>query len=109
MISLARLIVTNRNNLIEDGSCSQNGVNFREGDPRLGPLQDNGGPTLTHAPLPGSPLLSAGDNGSAAGLEFDQRGPGFPRILDGVVDIGAVEGVGSSGSLYLPVIRKTFK
>jgi hypothetical protein len=26
-------------------------------DPLLGPLQDNGGPTLTRAPLPGSPLI----------------------------------------------------
>ncbi len=30
-------------------------------DPLLGPLQDNGGPTLTRAPLPGSPLLSIFD------------------------------------------------
>jgi hypothetical protein len=39
-------------------------------DPLLGLLQDNGGPTLTHAPLPGSPLLQggAGDNSP------DQRG-----------------------------------
>jgi len=30
-------------------------------DPVLGPLQDNGGPTLTHALLPGSPAVNAGD------------------------------------------------
>ncbi len=30
-------------------------------DPMLGPLQNNGGPTLTHAPLPGSPAIDAGD------------------------------------------------
>src|SRR5262249_1432882 len=30
-------------------------------DPQLGPLQDNGGPTRTHAPLAGSPVLFAGD------------------------------------------------
>src|SRR5262249_10843062 len=29
-------------------------------DPMLGPLQDNGGPTSTHALLPGSPAISAG-------------------------------------------------
>ena len=29
-------------------------------DPLLGPLQDNGGPTLTHAPLPNSPVLEVG-------------------------------------------------
>ena len=30
-------------------------------DPLLGPLQDNGGVTLTHALLPGSPAVDAGD------------------------------------------------
>ena len=30
-------------------------------DPLLGPLQDNGGPTFTHALLPGSPAIDAGD------------------------------------------------
>src|SRR5262249_53764702 len=30
-------------------------------DPLLGPLQNNGGPTFTHALLPGSPAIDAGD------------------------------------------------
>ena len=30
-------------------------------DPLLGPLQDNGGPTFTHALLSGSPAINAGD------------------------------------------------
>src|SRR4029077_7720311 len=30
-------------------------------DPMLGPLQDNGGPTFTHALLPGSPAIDTGD------------------------------------------------
>ena len=30
-------------------------------DPLIGPLQDNGGPTFTHALLPGSPAIDAGD------------------------------------------------
>ncbi|MEX0993679.1 MAG: choice-of-anchor Q domain-containing protein [Solirubrobacterales bacterium] len=29
-------------------------------DPALGPLDDNGGPTETHAPLAGSPAIDAG-------------------------------------------------
>ena len=41
-------------------------------DPLLGPLQDNGGLTLTHAPLLGSPALGAGDP-SLDGTP-DQRG-----------------------------------
>ncbi len=68
-------------------------------DPLLGPLADNGGPTLTHALLPGSPAIDAGDNTDAP--EFDQRGPGFPRIVNGTIDIGAFE-VQSTGVPSLP-------
>src|SRR5262249_88584 len=41
-------------------------------DPKLGPLQDNGGPTPTMALLPGSPAFGAGSN--PLGLTTDQRG-----------------------------------
>ncbi|HBO43932.1 MAG TPA: hypothetical protein DD670_08375, partial [Planctomycetaceae bacterium] len=62
-------------------------------DPMLGPLQDNGGPTATHAPLSGSPLIDAGSDAKALDargypLLIDQRG--FVRLY-GTVDIGAVE------------------
>src|SRR5262249_58020029 len=40
-------------------------------DPKLGPLQDNGGPTKTHALLPGSPAIDAGSNRRAPA--WDQR------------------------------------
>jgi hypothetical protein len=43
--------------LVEDDSC--NGLKAISGDPRLGPLADNGGPTQTYALLPGSPALDA--------------------------------------------------
>ncbi len=62
-------------------------------DPLLGPLQNNGGPTETHHPLAGSPVIEAGDNN--VGLTTDQRGQ--PRIFDGdfdsvaTIDIGSVE------------------
>jgi hypothetical protein len=58
-------------------------------DPLLGPLVDNGGPTLTHALLSGSPAIDAGNNDYAT--DWDQRGPGFPRIVHGIIDIGAFE------------------
>ncbi len=45
-------------------------------NPLLGPLQDNGGPTLTHALRPGSPALDAGNGGP----NTDQRGA--PRPVD---------------------------
>jgi hypothetical protein len=58
-------------------------------DPLLGPLQDNGGPTFTMALLPGSPAIDAGDPTGAP--EWDQRGPGYPRVVNGKIDIGAYE------------------
>jgi hypothetical protein len=58
-------------------------------NPLLGPLQDNGGPTQTMALLPGSPAVDAGDNTGAP--DYDQRGPGFPRVVGGTIDIGALE------------------
>jgi hypothetical protein len=59
-------------------------------DPRLGPLQNNGGPTATMAPLPGSPAIGAGVNAAVpAGVTTDQRG--FKRIVGATVDVGAVE------------------
>jgi len=60
-------------------------------DPMLGGLDDNGGPTSTHLPLPGSPVINMG-NPSSAGLPGrDQRGFNFYRVRGGRVDIGAVE------------------
>ncbi len=59
-------------------------------NPLLGPLQNNGGPTPTKAPLLGSPVIDAGVNGAIpADTTTDQRG--FPRIVNNTVDIGAVE------------------
>ncbi len=62
-------------------------------DPLLGPLDDNGGPTETHALLPGSPAIDKGPDPvpSFSGNEFDQRGDGFPRVVNGISDIGAFE------------------
>ncbi|MBL8818743.1 MAG: right-handed parallel beta-helix repeat-containing protein [Planctomyces sp.] len=60
-------------------------------DARLGPLQDNGGLTQTHALQPGSPAINAGLN-SIVGLtvpELDQRGIQRPRGFS--VDIGSFE------------------
>lgn len=63
--------------------------------PMLDSLQDNGGPTRTMALLSGSSALDNGDPALALApngvdvLNFDQRGRGFPRQLDGAVDIGA--------------------
>jgi len=62
----------------------------------LGPLADNGGPTRTHAALPGSPAVDAGDNGvpGSGGTTCeatDQRGTSRPQPVGGLCDIGAFE------------------
>jgi len=72
-------------NLVEDGSCAL-ATNF-SGDPKLGPLQDNGGSTLTHALLPGSPAIDAGSEADCP--DFDQRGVLRPQGAG--CDIGAFE------------------
>ena len=76
-------------NLIGDtaGGSGFHATDFLNVNPLLGPLQDNGGPTFTHALLPGSPALDAGDNAGAPAT--DQRG--LSRIVYGAVDIGAFE------------------
>jgi hypothetical protein len=66
-----------------------------DGNLRLGPLADNGGPTLTIALLPGSLAIDAAgpiDGASAAYFDVltrDQRGEPRPAVEDG--DIGAFE------------------
>jgi hypothetical protein len=60
-------------------------------DPMLGPLQDNGGPTFTHALLPGSPAINAGDPNFTPPPFFDQRGPRYHRVFNGRIDVGSFE------------------
>ena len=60
-------------------------------DPMLGPLQNNGGPTLTHELLLGSPAINTGDASFTPPPFFDQRGPDFVRVASGVIDKGSFE------------------
>ena len=64
-------------------------------NPVLAPLGNYGGPTQTMAELPGSPAIDAGSNALIpTGVTTDQRGTGYPRIVNGAVDIGAFESSG---------------
>ena len=56
-------------------------------DPLLGPLANNGGPTLTQTLLAGSTAMNAGVG--VAGITTDQRGASRPT--SGPTDIGAVQ------------------
>lgn len=62
-------------------------------DPRLLPLANNGGRTLTHALLAGSPAIDRGNvlGADTGPLDYDQRGPGYPRVVEVAADIGAFE------------------
>lgn len=79
-------------NLGGDGSCGlTQATDEQNTDPLLGPLQDNGGPTDTHALLAGSPAVDSGDSDQTV----DQREKTRPKDGDGdgtaTDDIGAFE------------------
>ena len=88
------------------GSHDQVGNTMNPANPMLGPLQDNGGPTLTMRPQPGSPVI---DQGQSGGVAVDQRGqprvadqPGVSNVIGGDgSDIGAVEaGLPQTGPVF---------
>lgn len=85
-------------NLESGDSCNFNALgDLINTDPLLGALQDNGGPTWTHALAAGSPAIdAAGDEGCPP---TDQRGVSRPVDGDGdddpICDIGAYEFDGS--------------
>jgi predicted outer membrane repeat protein len=95
-------------NLIGDGTGMiglSNGVNGNlvgsataPIDPLLGPLQDNGGPTKTHALLAGSPALNTGDPNQLG--VADQRGV----ARAGGVNIGAYQ---ASASAFVVTVSGT--
>jgi hypothetical protein len=84
-------IVSKGHNLDSGESCGFAAAgDLSNTNPMLGPLQNNGGSTPTHALRTGSPAIDAGSNPD--GLVNDQRGPGFARVLGIHPDIGAFEG-----------------
>ncbi|MBI4259551.1 MAG: CSLREA domain-containing protein, partial [Actinobacteria bacterium] len=85
-------LTSNGNNLDDDSTCFGGGTDVH-GNPVLGPLSFNGGPTRTHALGNGSLAIDAGTNGGCPGA--DQRGVARPFDGDGdatpTCDIGAYE------------------
>jgi predicted outer membrane repeat protein len=75
-------------NLDDDSSCLFAGYGDISGSPALlGPLQNNGGSTLTHALLPGSPAIDAASTSNCP--HTDQRGVSRPQ--GAYCDMGAFE------------------
>lgn len=64
-------------------------------NPKLGPLQNNGGPTMTMALLPGSPAIDKGSNANVLATMVSDQRSFMVRIINGgissTVDIGAYE------------------
>ncbi|WP_392535477.1 beta strand repeat-containing protein [Nostoc sp. C117] len=97
----------NNNNLIGSLAGASGtvgtGTDIVNPNPGLGPLQNNGGLTLTHALLTGSPAINAGNNNlipvdtqdldgdgnTSEPIPYDERG--LARVVSGTVDIGAFE------------------
>jgi hypothetical protein len=92
-------------------------------DVLLSVLGNYGGPTQTHALLPGSPAIEAANNcvmdaahcgdANIPQLTTDQRGGPFNRLVNPTVDIGAFESRGftittSSGDLQTAVFNTAF-
>ena len=94
------------NNLDSDNSCNlTEPTDLPNTDPLLGPLQANGGPTFTHALLPGSPAIDAGNpatpgSGGNACESTDQRGAARPQ--GSACDIGAYEFLGAIPATPIP-------
>ena len=85
----AGIIVSLGHNLAGGASCGFGGNGDQNSkDPLLAPLSTNGGPTLTHAMLPGSPAIDVIPQADCP-LTTDQRG--FARPQGPMCDIGAVE------------------
>ena len=89
--------ITGSNDLIGSANVALPGDTLG-GDPLLGPLADNGGPTPTHALLPGSPAIDAGIN--PGDLATDQRGDGYVRVFGAAADIGAFEAQGAVDEIF---------
>ena len=86
------------NNIIGDGSGGLNPTtNLLGVNPKLGPLANNGGPTLTMVPLSGSPAIGAG--AVVSGRVTDQR---FAFLATSSIDIGAVQ-TGVASAYGVPV------
>jgi hypothetical protein len=95
-------------NLDSDNTCNLTATgDITNTNPLLGPLADNGGDTLTHALLAGSPAIDHipnGTNGCGTTITTDQRAGVRPQGSG--CDIGAYEVGALVDNLYLPIIFK---
>jgi len=79
-------VVSGGHNVVQDATCNPAASDLVIGDALIGSLGNNGGPTFTHALLPGSPAIDAAGAGCPA---TDQRGVTRPQGPQ--CDVGAFE------------------
>jgi hypothetical protein len=89
-------------NMADSSGCGATFTQKTAAQINLGPLQNNGGPTLTMALRFPSAAIDAGDNASCP--EADQRGLPRPRGLG--CDVGAYEFQSVLNVLFLPLVRR---
>jgi len=104
VVCLDPCVVGGSNNLVQapDPGTTLPGDTITGQNPQLAPLANNGGmiagapghaltgPVHTHRLYVGSPALDTGANPES--FSYEQRGPGFPRVVGAAADIGATEG-----------------
>lgn len=104
VVCLDPCAVGGSNNLVQspDPGTTLPGDTILGQNPQLAPLANNGGvaagapghaltgPVPTHRLYNGSPAIDVGAN--PEGFDYEQRGPGFPRVVGAAADIGATEG-----------------
>lgn len=80
------------NNISSDGTGNLNQPDDRlNTDPQLSVLASNGGPTRTHALLPGSPAINAGSSAGCAQTGVDNRDQRLSFRPGATCDIGAFQ------------------
>jgi len=90
-------VVFQGQSIIEDGTCNPP----VSGDPKLSPLLDNGGPTLTHALRTGIAINAT----NTLCRNIDQRQVGRPQPAGGGCDIGAFERVNTIPENFKPLLK----
>ncbi|MGQ0801530.1 MAG: choice-of-anchor Q domain-containing protein [Pseudomarimonas sp.] len=93
-------LIGNRGDAIFGATGDQSGTGASPLNPLLGPLQNNGGSTNTHALLFGSPAL---DRGNSSGSTRDQTGQTRPIDLAGITNTADAADIGAFEAQTAPV------
>lgn len=92
-------VTSQGHNIVSDNTCQMAGTaDLKNTNPLLGPLQNNGGTTLTHALLLGSPAINSGSGCPSV----DQRG--VARPFGPACERGAYEYDQVVLNVYLPLV-----